>query len=359
MCARLCGLFIVLLAPAAAQPQTTAPAATQEFSAICREGRFSGVAAIQQHGRILFEGACGLANAEWGISHTTDTRFRAASIAKSFTGAAILLLQQDGSLTVDDPVGHHIHGIPESWRSATIHQLLTHTSGVPSQSGPAARHLDHTGATPRELLATVLDKPLQFPHGARLAYNNIGYVLLGMVIEKTSGLKYGEFVRTRVFAPLGMKDTALDESRAVTPRLAAGYIRTGGGLENAPVVDSSVAWSAGGFHSTVRDLIAWGAALLGGKLLNEDSTRRMFATYPETRMRGMHYGYGMVLAERAGRRLYYHGGGISGFTSVLQIYPDDGVIVVVLSNLDSESTGAAAWQVADRIAPAQLGWSRD
>lgn len=313
-----------------------------------------GAVSIRFQGKTVFESACGFANAEWEVRNTVDTKFRAASIAKQFTAAAVLLLQQEGKLSVQDPIGTFVDDLPDEWKAATVHQLLTHTSGIPAYTGGPIRRFDRMGATPRELLGIVKGKPLLFPHGTKLAYNNTGYVLLGMLIEKLSGTAYPEFVHRRLFAPLEMKDSGFDETRRLLPLRASGYNLAGDVLENAEQVDATVAWSAGGFYSTVRDLVAWAAAIRSGKILNPSSTEQMFRVYPETLFQGMHYGYGIVIAERFGKRLYYHGGGISGFSSVLQIYPDDNLIIAVMSNLDSGASRIQSWTVADHLAAAYL-----
>lgn len=309
-----------------------------------------GAVSVQLHGRTLFEAACGFANAEWEVQNTVDTKFRVASITKNFTAAAVLLLEQNRQLALQDEIGKYVEDLPAPWRTATIHQLLTHTSGIPTYTEAPIRRLDRMGATPRELLAVVKDKPLQFPHGTKLAYNNTGYVLLGMLIEKVSGMKYADFIRTRLFTPLGMKDSGFDDARHVLARRASGYKRNSQELENAEQVDASVPWSAGGFYSTVRDLVLWGRAILHESILSTGSTERMFRIYPETLLQGMHYGYGIVLAERFGRPLYYHGGGITGFSSVLQMYPQDELIIAVLSNMDSDSAQVQSWTVGDHLA---------
>lgn len=339
-----CWLYaLVLAASALAQEQAI-------FDRECAAKKFMGAVSVWHHGKSLFEGACGFANAEWEIGNTVETKFRAASISKQFTAAAVLLLQQDGKLSVSDSIGKFIDGLPPAWQSTTVHQLLTHTSGVPIYTAAPIRHLDRMGATPRELLDVVIGKPLMFMHGTKLVYNNTGYVLLGLVIEKASGMSYADFVYQRVFGPALMKDSGFDESRRVLSRRANGYNLKGDILENAEQVDASVAWSAGGFYSTVRDLVRWALAVRSGKLLNAASRAQMFRIYPETMLQGMHYGYGIVIAERFGKRLFYHGGGINGFSSVLQIYPDADLVIAVMSNLDSGSSQVQSWTVADGLA---------
>ena len=324
------------------------------FSEACDTHQFMGAVSVKFKGKTVFEAACGFANAEWGVRNTVDTKFRTASIAKQFTAVAVLLLRQEGKVDLAASIGSFVDDLPLEWRSATVHQLLTHTSGIPSFTGGPIAQFDRMGATPRELLGIVKGKPLQFPHGTRLAYNNTGYVLLGMLIEKVSGVAYPDFVERRIFAPLQMKDSGFDNARVVLPRRANGYKLTPSGLVNADRVHSSVAWSAGGFYSTTRDLITWASALRGPGILLQESLDLMFRVYPETLLQGMHYGYAVVIAERAGTRLHYHGGGIGGFHATLQTYPDRDLIIAVMSNLDSDGTTIQSWTIADQLAALYL-----
>ncbi len=280
------------------------------FQQACQSKKFMGAASLAVNGSTQFAEACGWADAEWKVENTTDTRFRAGSIAKQFTATAVLLLYQDGKISLSDRIGKYLKDLPDSWRSATIHQLLTHTSGVPIPDYDALDKSYPLGPTPTQMLRLLREKPLLYPHGTKLTYNNTGYILLGFLIEKVSGMKYERFVQERLFDQLGMRDSGFDDIRKIVLRRATGYALDGAGLRNADPIDPLTAWSAGGFYSTVQDLTVWSEALAHGKLLNPDSTKRMFATYPETLLKGMHYGYGVVLAERFGHELQYHGGGI-------------------------------------------------
>jgi CubicO group peptidase (beta-lactamase class C family) len=324
------------------------------FQQACQSKGFMGTASIAVNGETKFQEACGWADTEWKIKNTVDTKFRTGSIAKQFTASAILLLHEQGKLSLSDPVGKYVDNLPESWRSATIHQLLTHTSGVPipTYSGPAWERYSALAASPKDFLELVRDKQLLYPHGTKLTYNNTGYILLGMVIEKLSEMKYEDFIQQRIFDHLDMRDSGFDDVGKIVPLRARGYTLAGVELRNAGLIDPRSAWSAGGFYSTVHDLILWSEALAHGKLLNADSSRRMFDIYPETSAYGMHYGYGVVLGERFGHKLQYHGGGIKGFNSVLQSYPEDGMVIVVLSNLDLDTTPAplASWNLGDGLA---------
>jgi len=176
-----------------------------------------------------------------------------------------------------------------------------------------------------------------------------------MVIEKAAGMPFEHFVQTRILGPLQLNHTGYDDAKQVLEHRASGYVLTEGKLENTDPVDASVPWSAGGFYSTIGDLSVWMQSLVQGRLLNTQSTDLMFHAYPETLLQGVHYGYGIVLGERFGHRLEYYAGGIDGFSSVLQLYPDVDLNLIVMSNLDPRTASAPAWTVADGLAAVILG----
>src|ERR1700748_1843985 len=162
---------------------------------------FRGSVLIAIDGKILFEHGYGLADEEWNVPNTPNTKFRIASLTKQFTAASVLLLQEQRRLNVHDAISKYLSGLPASWQAITIHQLLTHTSGIPNYTEfPEIKELNRTGATPQELIAVVAKKPLLFPPGTKWSYTNTGYVLLGMLIEKVSGMSYAEFLQQKIFA---------------------------------------------------------------------------------------------------------------------------------------------------------------
>jgi CubicO group peptidase (beta-lactamase class C family) len=167
-----------------------------------------------------------------------------------------------------------------------------------------------------------------------------------MVVEKASGSDYASFLQQNIFTPLKLNDTGYDVRSNILPGRANGYRFKNGKLENAAYVDVSIPFAAGGIYSTVRDLYEWSEAVATGRFLSDDSRRRMFTIYPEAANYGAHYGYGVVIAEKFGQPLYYHGGGINGFTSAIQRYPKSNVCVVVLSNQDE----IKSWDVASSLA---------
>jgi CubicO group peptidase (beta-lactamase class C family) len=310
---------------------------------------FRGVVLVGIDGKIAFEKAYGFADEEWGIRNTPTTKFRIASLTKQFTAACILLLQERGRLNVHDSISRYLSDLPKAWQPLTVHQLLTHTAGIPNYpSYPQIKELNRTGATPRHLIAVVTEKPLEFKPGTKWAYSNTGYVLLGMIIEKISGQSYADFLQNNVFKPLRMVNSGYDRTADILKERASGYQIQNGHVINADFIDMSVPFAAGGIYSTVEDMHRWNEALAPkGKLLSPDSLRRMFTPYPEATYQGQYYGYGVVISqEKFGKLLYYHGGGVQGFSSSIQRYPKERVCIIVLSNLDPSEP----WNLADHIA---------
>lgn len=310
---------------------------------------FRGAVLVGIDGKIVFEKAYGLGDEEWGADNTVHTKFRIASLSKQFTAACILLLQERGRLKVNDPISRYLDGLPAAWQAITVHQLLTHTSGISNYTGsPEFAKISRTGATPQQMIALVTDKPLDFSPGTNWSYSNTGYILLGMIVEKTSGQSYADFLKTNIFEPLGMRDSGYDSAKDIFKERASGYQLVDGHIANADLFDMSVPFSAGGIYSTVEDMYRWNEALAdAGKLLSADSLKQMFTEYPEATHEGQHYGYGVVISRlKFGRLLYYHGGGVEGFSSSIQRYPNDRVCIVVLSNFDSYKP----WELGDHIA---------
>jgi D-alanyl-D-alanine carboxypeptidase len=334
-----------------------------QFDQACLGQKFMGAASVAVDGKMVFSAACGWADAEWNVTNTVDTRFAIASITKELTAAAVLLLCEEKKFSLSDSIGKYVQNLPAPWQTATIHQLLTHTSGVPIYTAssdykavnPDLDRLKLPRDIPNELLRLVQDRPLMYTHGAKFTYNNSGYILLGMLIEKVSGIPYERFIQERLFDRLGMADSGYDDPRKIIPRRARGYALEGKQLRNADSFDPRLAWSAGAFYSTVRDLTRWSDALAQGTLLTVDSAERMFRPNPEAASQDPHlqsayYGYGIVLTQRFNHQLQYHGGGITGYNSVLQRYPQVNMVIAVLSNLDSDSSVLTSWTLGDGLA---------
>jgi CubicO group peptidase (beta-lactamase class C family) len=303
--------------------------------------RFMGSVLVAKDGTTVFEQSSGWANIEWKIPNTAVTKFRLGSMTKQFTAAAILLLEEQGKLKVEDPLSKFIPSAPEAWKSVTLYHLLTHTSGVPSFTD-----LSEYGTwklspeNPAQMMAHIRDKPLDFTPGEKFKYSNSGYVLLGWVVELASGQSYETFLREHVFRPLGMNDSGYDSNTAVIPQRASGYVPGPSGLTNAPYIDMHVPGGAGALYSTTADLLRWTQGLFGGKLLSAASLEKMTTPFKSS------YAFGLVVSTVKGHKVISHEGGIEGFNTQLTYYPESKVTVVVLANVNGTAVGELAGQLA-------------
>ena len=306
---------------------------------------FSGAVLVARGETVLFSKAYGLANVEWNIPNTTTTKFRIGSVTKQFTAAAVLLLEERGKLKTSDLIKTYFPEAPAIWQNITLAQLLSHTSGIPNYTNvPDMAEFSARRMTPAEIANTVRNLPLDFAPGEQMRYSNTGYVLLGIAIEKASGMPYENFLQENFWVPLGMKDTGYDRNWKIIPQRASGYAQGPQGLQNSYYTNMSVPFSAGALYSTVGDLLIWERALFGKKVLSDASLAKM--TTPN---KG-DYGFGLFISTRGGHKIIEHGGGISGFTSKLTYYPDEQIVVVALSNIS-----AGADEVAGKLGPAAVG----
>jgi len=329
--------FFCLCAAASAQPQATPERLDQQVEAYVRQGQFSGTVLVAVDGRTLLSKGYGLANAEWAIPNTPQTKFRLGSITKQFTAMAVLLLEQQGKLKIADPVCQYVEACPAAWKPLTLHHLLTHTSGIPNfTSFPDYRKTMMIPSPPGETLRRFKDKPLDFDPGAKFSYSNSGYVLLGFIIEKVSGESYASYVTRNILAPLGMSDTGYDNTSDVVAKRASGYERSGGGLANAPYLAMTIPHAAGSLYSTTLDLMTWDAALNAGKLLTAENYKRYFTPARNN------YAYGWNVQQRGGAEVHSHGGGINGFATMIYRVPSRKLLVAALSNVTPSKAGDVA-----------------
>jgi CubicO group peptidase (beta-lactamase class C family) len=307
--------------------------------------QFMGAVLVAKDGKIVLSKGYGSANLEWNIPDTPTTKFRLGSMTKQFTAAAILLLEERGKLKVEDPVKKYIADAPAAWDKVTIYNLLTHTSGIPSFTGfPEYHAMEATPMTPEKLVALFRDKPLEFQPGEKWNYSNSGYVLLGYLIEKISGQTYQNFVQQNFFTPLSMNDSGYDVNAAIIPRRAAGYTPSREGIHNAGYIDMTIPFSAGALYSTTEDLLKWEQGLLGGRVLQPTSLKKMTTPFKQD------YGFGLFVEDVGGHKRIAHDGGIEGFNTSMAYYPDDKLTVIALSNLN----GKGPTELAEKLAGAVL-----
>jgi len=308
--------------------------------------QFMGSVLVARGGDVLLSKGYGSADLEWDIPNSPDTKFRLGSITKQFTAASILLLQERGKLNINDPVKKYMPDAPAAWDKITIFHLLTHTAGIPNfTSFPDYPKLEPFPATAEQLVARFRDKPLDFEPGEKWNYSNSGYVLLGYLIEKITGGSYQKFVSQNIFEPLGMKDSGYDSNAAILPHRASGYSREPNGLANAGFINMTVPLSAGGLYSTTGDLLKWEQGLFGWKVLQAASIEKMTTPFKND------YAFGLQVETKRGHKVIDHAGGIEGFNTELEYYPEDQLTVAVLANVN----GPAPVQIAAQLAAAAHG----
>jgi len=303
--------------------------------------KFNGSVLVAKDGNILLAKGYGLANAEHEIPNTPETKFRLGSITKQFTATAILILQDQGKLKVTDLIGKYLSDAPKAWEKVTIHHLLTHTSGIPSYTDDPSYMKSMTKPeTVESMMARFKDKPLEFEPGSKFRYDNSGYFLLGAIIDKVSGKPYEAFLKEAIFEPLGMTNTGYDRHATVLPKRASGYNRQGDGLVNAPYLDMNQPYAAGSLYSTVGDLFRWDRALKAGKPVSKTAMAAMFTPFKDN------YAYGWMIDDRKGHKQIGHGGGINGFATDFERYPEDDVCVAVLCNVLPANPGKVSRDLA-------------
>jgi CubicO group peptidase (beta-lactamase class C family) len=309
---------------------------------------FSGAVLVAHDGRPVFRQGYGLANHEFNVLNTPETKFRLGSLGKQFTATAILLLEERGKLKVADPVNKYLSDWPKVWDEVTIHHLLSHTGGLPRLTTQVL--LDVSGLS-RPTLAPFRNirdlhkpgeelQPLDFKPGERFAYNNNGYIALGMVIEKVSGKPYCEFMREEVFRPLSMTDTGCEEPSMILKQRASGYTRIDGIVAHAGYVDMRFPGGSGAIFSTVDDLLLWDRILTSDRLLSAGARAKLF-----TIVKG-DYAYGWWVQTKFKRKAQWHRGNVSGFVAMLARYPEERLVIAVLSNFDRTQVRATATELA-------------
>ena len=309
---------------------------------------FSGFLLVAEKGEPVYAKGFGQSDRETGQVPGIDTNFRIGSVTKQFTAATILLLVEDGVLSVDDPVSKYLPGWPRG-EELTIHHLLTHTGGVFNYTNdPEFMKQAAEPRTTEQMLTLFRDKPLDFDPGEKFSYSNSGYVMLGAIIEAATGKPYGEVLATRLFNPAGMTRTQVGDATELDDRAKGYTLGPGERLDPARAIDMSVPHAAGAVRSTATDLLTWHAALDG--LLSAASREKLYT--PEKN----DYAYGWIVTKAGGKRLITHGGGIFGFHTYYARLPQDDIVIVAWTNndgfmIDQVGSAALAVSVGDSIVP--------
>jgi CubicO group peptidase (beta-lactamase class C family) len=356
--ARLGMVLICLMLTACAGPSvSTGPSLTltpedlsseldQVMGALAEEDAFTGAVLVARNGEILLSQAYGWADWEKQLPNTPQTKFRIGSVTKQFTAMAVLLLQAEGRLTVQDHVCTYLPDCPAAWQEITIHHLLTHTSGIPNFTGfPDYRKLQATPSAPEQTIARFKDKPLDFKPGEEWRYSNSGYILLGYIIEQASGQSYETYVQGHIFAPLEMSSSGYDHNDG---SLAIGYTGAKSRWDQADTIDMSIPFAAGALFSTIEDLYRWDQALYSDQFVSQETLDLMFTSHVKVGGDDS-YGYGWFIGKMGEQRVISHGGGIDGFLSEIRRYEDDQVTLIVLTNRDTTNISKVADQIEQVI----------
>ncbi len=294
----------------------------------------------------LVKAGYGLADLEQRVPATAAAVYRIGSITKQFTAAGVLRLVEAHRVALDDSIGGHLPALPATWRRVTVRQLLNHTSGIPSYTDVGERWRRRWGESMSTdtLVALTARDSLWFAPGTQWRYDNTGYVILGMLLDRLTGKPYPTWVEEELLRPLGLAHTYYCDDLRVIPGRARGYERDPNGWRNATYLSMTQPYSAGALCSTVGDVARWDALLASGRVVAPASYALM--TTPEGAARASRYGFGLGVDTLAGHALVSHGGGINGFISDNAVFPADSLSVTVLTNSGSARAGVLLRNIA-------------
>jgi CubicO group peptidase (beta-lactamase class C family) len=310
--------------------------------------------AVRRGNKDIFARGYGLANVGDSVPVTPDTVFHICSISKNILAAVVLKLAEQGKLSLDDEVTKYIPEAPLHGRRVTIRQLLDHVSGIYSfTSLPEADANERLDLSQQQVLDLIKDKPPLFEPGTNWRYDNSGFYMAGMIVERVTKQDYGSYVRDNIFKPIGMGSASLCYARDVVPHLSSGYEREGGKLVNASYLSWKLPFAAGAVCATAKDLLKWQAALNAGRVIRASSLSAMRSPTLLTDGTSIDYGLGTRLGSLDGHPVVGHTGSGGGFGNAMLFYPDDDLSVVVLTNTGSNAGTALA--LATAIARPLLG----
>ncbi|NOT62382.1 MAG: beta-lactamase family protein [Acidobacteria bacterium] len=297
--------------------------------------------AVVKDGKIIKAEGYGLANVELNVAARAETVYQIGSVSKQLISAGILLLMQDGKLSLDDKISKYLEGTPETWKDITIRHFLTHTGGVVREAPGFDPFKIQADA---DVIKTAYPLPLRFAPGEKWEYCNVGYFSLAEIIRKVSGKPWGEFLQERLFLPLEMTVTRTTTTKEIVANRADGYVWRNNKLDNA---ESYFALRpSGAFLSSVLDLAKWDAALYGDKVLQAAVREQMWSPVKLNSGATHPYGFGWELGDIAGHKLVNHGGSLPGFRSQLMRFLDDKLTIIVLANSDNANPNLIARGIA-------------
>jgi CubicO group peptidase (beta-lactamase class C family) len=339
-------LLAVILSACAAQPTPDPKVLSAEFDALVEKnhqaGLFDGSVLVAQDGQVIFSKGYGFSDRAEKIPNTPQTKFRIASVTKQFTAMAILLLQQQGKLSVEDDLCNYITDCPEIFKPIKIRHLLSHSSGIPNATAYSLQ-----GDQMVSKYATLLFEP-----GEQFKYQDVGFNLAGRIIETVSGQSYASFLKQNIFEPLEMSNTGVDDMKQTD--LAKGYSKAEGDIALQPLY----MFAEGSIYSTVEDLYRWDQALYTDKLLPESALRAMFTpqvAVPDGQYygsidgsKGWSYGFGWFIAPKE-MGYVLHGGTLPGYRTEIRRYMDDKAVIILLTNHEAVALHDTAESIAAKL----------
>ncbi len=353
-------LAVLALGPtclaAQAAPAPTPRSAIADLRAMVRDSMartlVPGLAiAVAVHGDVVWSEGFGLVDVEAMTPVTRETRFRAGSVSKPLTAAALARLMERGRLDLDRPVQAYVPDFPVKESPVTLRQLAGHLAGIRHYQGDeflsAVRYPNVTSG-----LWIFAGDPLVAPPGERFHYSSYGWNLLSAALEGAAGDDFLRVMAREVFDPLGLRHTGADHTDSTIPGRTGFYARESGRIARAPYVDNSHKWAGGGFLSSAEDLVRFGSAMLAPGYLRQETLERLFTSQRTRSGRETGYGIGWYVGrDGAGRRIVYHSGGSVGGSAYLILYPDHGVVAAALANIAPSFVGSAAREAARRFLP--------
>jgi CubicO group peptidase (beta-lactamase class C family) len=349
---KFAGLFAtVLLLASPCLAQDAVATKVDEYIKLEQDlGGIPGVSlAVVKNGEVILAKGYGFANVEHQVPVKPETIFQSGSVGKQFTATAIMMLVEDGKLSLEDKINKYFPDAPAAWQNITVRHLLTHTAGTTDYPNDFDFRKDYTED---ELLKRAEAIPLAFQPGEKWSYSNLGFVVLGILIHKVSGQFYGDFLQERIFKPLGMTTARIISEQDIVPNRSSGYVLVSGELKNQGWVSPSLNTTAdGALYLTVYDMAKWDAALYGERLLKRSSIENMWTPVRLNNGKTAAYGFGWGVTEVRKHRIIEHGGSWQGFKSHIVRYPDDKLTVIVFANLAQSNPTRIAHNVAGLYDP--------
>jgi CubicO group peptidase (beta-lactamase class C family) len=351
---RLLAVIILFLLSSVLAPAQSPDAVDTYVQSEMQKRHIPGLALLViRDGKIVKEQGYGLANVELEVPVKPETIFQSGSMGKQFTATAVMMLVEEGKVSLDDPLTKFFPDAPPAWKNVKVRHLLSHTGGFTDYPDKFDFRRDYTED---DLLKIVQAQALSFPPGSAWKYSNLGYLTLGILIHRVTGQFYGDFLHDRIFQPLGMGTRIISEADII-PNRAAGYRLVKGQLKNQEWVSPTLNTTAdGALYFNILDLAKWDAALYKEKLLKRSTLEQMWTPVKlnNGKPNSDHYGFGWLISDIGGHRVIEHAGAWQGFTTNISRYVDDHLTIAVLTNLENGGPSSITHHIAGIYIPALM-----